>query len=304
MCAALAGGSLVASCSTPNQDNPVSGKYGSAITHAGEGEFTFSGYQPLADQPVKVWYLAPPRDVAQAEILIVIPGTGRDAEEYRADWVTQVRDRNVLLLVPEFSEDDFPGVSSYNLGNMVDEAGDPVPQAEWSFQLVEALFDHVVRDVGSQARTYAMFGHSAGAQFVHRFVEFMPSNRARVAIAANAGWYTMLDDAVRFPYGTKGSPLSEREMGPALRSNLIVLLGADDNDSSASNLRRDEDADAQGVNRLDRGVAFYQRARDAAKDHSLPFQWYLVVVPGVAHSRTDMAKVAAPLIFGGALRTS
>ena len=38
-----------------------------------------------------------------------------------------------------------------------------------------------------------MFGHSAGGQFVHRFVQFKPNSRVNYAISANAGWYTVPD---------------------------------------------------------------------------------------------------------------
>jgi hypothetical protein len=286
----------VSSCTLVNRFG--SEEYGKAITGPGEGAFTFTAYEPLADHPVKVRYVAPAHDVAHAQVVIIIPGTGRDARAYRDDWAGEVKDKNVLLLVPEFSEEEFPGVSSYNLGNMVDEDGHLVPAAQWSFQLVEAIFDYAVHDVGSDARTYALFGHSAGAQFVHRFIEFMPHNRARVAVAANAGWYTMPNDSVPFPYGLKASPSSENRLREALRSNFVVLLGADDIDTSATNLRTDAQANAQGPDRLDRGMAFYRRSRDVAEKHSFLFRWRLMVVPGVAHSHTDMAKVAAPLILG------
>ena len=52
-----------------------------------------------------------------------------------------------------------------------------------------------------------MFGHSAGAQFVHRFVMFAPGPNLRTAISANAGWYTTLEENVAFPYGLKDAPV-------------------------------------------------------------------------------------------------
>jgi hypothetical protein len=298
VCATLTAGSLLTACSLAGGgDRAADRPHGSAVTSSGEGTFTFTGYEPLADRPVEVRYAAPPHDLDTATILIVIPGTGRDAKEYRADWEAEARDRHMIVLVPEFTKDEFPGASSYNLGNMVDEDGEAVPEDRWSFRLIEALFDYVVKDVGSDQNSYALFGHSAGAQFIHRFVEFVPDNRVSVAVAANAGWYTMPDDRIAFPYGLKGSPSSERDLRGAFGTRLVVLLGADDIDPEATNLRRDEQADAQGTDRLDRGVTFYQRSRDVAEQHSLPFAWTLVVVPGIAHSHSDMAAAAAPLIL-------
>jgi poly(3-hydroxybutyrate) depolymerase len=265
----------------------------------GLGDFTFRGYAPLADRPVRIWYDAP-ADPSTAQILIVMHGQGRNAEGYRSDWHEQVASNNVLVLVPEFSDEYYPGTEGYNLGNMVDGDGDLQPEEEWSFHLVEALFDFVVRETGGRAVDFALFGHSAGAQFVHRFVEFMPAHRARIAVAANAGWYTTLDDSVPFPYGLDGAPSQQSVPKRAFASNLVILLGADDIETESDSLRRDSDSDVQGSNRLDRGMNFYRGSRTVAARDSLGFRWQLMVVPGIAHSHHDIAPLAAPLLIGDA----
>lgn len=287
--------SLLFACGPVGDNRPTAGE--DAMIEPGRGVFTFNGYPPLADRPVRVFYVAPPNP-SSAEILVVMHGLGRDGESYRADWEKLVEDRNVLVLVPEFSDELYPGSSSYNSGNVVDDNGDPRPQEQWSFHIVEALFDSVVRELGSDERDYALFGHSAGAQFVHRFVQFMPEHRARVAVAANAGWYTQPGDAEPFPYGLDGAPLKQGDLGSAFASNLVVLLGADDVDPDDESLRRDEQSDKQGRNRLERGFTFYRVSRETAAKESLPFRWRLNVVPGVAHSHGDAAAAAAPLLLG------
>jgi hypothetical protein len=276
----------------------ASGSYGESITGAGPGSFTFDSPALPGGDPVKVWYVAPEGGASSADILIVMHGTGRNGEEYRDDWTPLVRNRNVLVIVPEFSEDTYPGIS-YNMGNMVDENEKPQPEEEWSFRVVEDLFDHVVADVHSDATDYALFGHSAGAQFVHRFVEFAGSHRVRMAVAANAGWYTTMDDSVDFPYGLADSPSDEKDMGHALKTNFVLLLGADDIDAENDSLRRDAESDAQGTNRLERGLHFFLTSREMAAQRSLDFAWRMIVMPGVAHSHGDMAKVAAQLIEDG-----
>lgn len=267
-----------------------------SITATGNGDFSFEGPERFGDHPIRVWYNAPPGSLADARILIVMTGAQRDGEAYRADWVPLVAGQKTLLLVPEFSEKEYPGVSSYNLGGMVDRRGKLQPDDTWSFQLIELLFDHVVADIGSSATDYAIFGHSAGAQFVHRFVEFMPHSRARLAVAANAGWYTVPDDSIKFPYGTDGAPLASSDMEAAFSRRLIVMLGADDTDPNDESLQRDTRTDAQGKNRLLRGLSYYEAARIAAGT-SMPFNWQLVTVPGVAHSHQAMARAAAPYLL-------
>jgi poly(3-hydroxybutyrate) depolymerase len=258
--------------------------------------FTFNDYRPLKDRPVRVFYHAP-ADLDTAQILIVMHGVGRKAEEYRSDWRDVVEPRNVLVLVPEFSEEQYPGSESYALGNTVAPDGIPVPEDQWSFHVVEALFDYVVRDVRSNARDYALFGHSAGAQFVHRFVEFMPTHRAWIAVAANAGWYTVPDDSITFPYGLKEAP-SAVDLHRIFDTNLVVLLGADDIDTDAQSLRRSDESDEQGENRLERGLNFYRSSRNIAAQESIDFRWRLTVVPGISHSHADIAAAAAPFILG------
>jgi hypothetical protein len=269
------------------------------VIEPGVGDFVFDGYPPLSDRPVRVFYIAP-ADPATAEILVVMHGVGRDGAEYRSDWEGLVRNRNVLVLVPEFSTDHYPGSEFYNLGNVVDSEHEPVPRERWSFNVVEALFDFVRRDVGNGSQDYLMFGHSAGAQFVHRFVMFMPEHHVRLAVAANAGWYTMPDPSEPFPYGLKGSPMTAGGLASAFATNLVILLGTDDIDSSDDSLRRDERTDEQGRHRLARGFTFYRTAREVAAENGLPLRWQLQTVPGLAHEHRDAAAAAAPLLLRGA----
>lgn len=267
-----------------------------SITRSGNGDFRFDGPDSLSGSPVHVWYNAPPSNLATAQILIVMTGAHRDGEQYRADWVPLLAGRHTLLLVLEFSRDHYPDVAAYNLGGIVDSKGRPQPREMWSFNMVEAVFDHVVRDVGSTATHYAIFGHSAGAQFVHRFVEFMPESRAHIAVAANAGWYTVPDDTARFPYGIKRSPLTVKELAESFSRRLVVMLGADDVDPRDSSLQRDSQTDEQGENRLARGLNFYRSAREAAGD-AIPFHWQLITVPGVAHDHGGMARAAVSVLL-------
>lgn len=286
---------VLCSCAGPQPDR------GSAdsVIESGVGEFVFDGYPPLSDRPVRVFYIAP-ADPATAEILVVMHGVGRDGEEYRSDWEDLVDNRNVLVLVPEFSDDHYPGSEAYNLGNVVDGDHELVPRERWSFNVVEALFDFVRHDVGNSSQDYAMFGHSAGAQFVHRFVMFMPEHRVRVAVAANAGWYTMPDPSEPFPYGLDGSPMTTDGLRSAFAAHLVVLLGTDDIDPADDSLRRDERSDEQGRHRLERGFTFYQTAQKVADEKGLRLHWRLQTVPGLAHEHRDAAAAAAPVLLGGA----
>lgn len=268
------------------------------LVRPGLGVFTFAGYPPLADRPVQVYYSAP-ADPAHAKILIVMHGLSRDGKAHRDDWADLVGDRNVLVLVPEFTTQLYPDGGAYNIGNVVDASGSRQPPEQWTFHVVEALFDAVTAGLGSAEQDYALFGFSGGGQFVHRFVELMPRHRARVAIAANSGWYTMPDDGVPFPYGLGGAPVRSGELGPAFASNLVVLLGGTDTNPNDPSLKRDQRSDRQGSDRLTRGLTFYHTARELARSSSSDFRWRLQVVPGLGHSHPGAARAALPYVLEG-----
>ena len=267
------------------------------VRSPGPSSFSFDPSGALAGQRVTV-YVQAPEDCANATILVVMPGQNRNAQDYRADWQPMVAGRNVLVLVPEFAETDFPGPDEYNLGNLLRSDGKANPSDSWTYRIVEQLFDAVVADVGGHQAGYRIFGHSAGAQFVHRLLMLIPENRVTTAVVANAGWYTMPDDNVDFPYGLRGVPTDERDLRTTFAKDMVVLLGAEDTDPDSSSMRQDEPALAQGPYRLARGLTFYRSAADAAVQHGFQLRWRLVTVPGVAHDHTEMGRAAAAYLIG------
>lgn len=111
----------------------------------------------------------PEGDVSTMPVLFVMHGTLRNADTYRDNWVELADKYGVLIITPEFSDEDFPGSRSYNLGGMFDGEGNPVKEQYWAYSLIEPIFDNVQELVNSERETYDIFGHSAGAQFTHRF---------------------------------------------------------------------------------------------------------------------------------------
>lgn len=265
---------------------------------SGQGSFEFGGYGPYPDVAIDVFYAAPPSRLEDVPILIVMPGRGRNAEDYRDDWLDQARDHGALLLVPEFPDDVYSS-ADYNLGHLFDSDGDLVPAAEWTFAVVDALFDYVAEEISSNDRGFYLYGHSAGGQFVHRYILFMGDNRVIRAVSANSGWYTVPDSNVDFPYGLKGSPITdEAQLERLLDLPLTILLGTEDNDPGADGLRSDPGSDQQGATRLDRGFYFFRTGQRLAEDLDVPFGWHIEMVNGVGHSNADMVKEAAEVLFG------
>ena len=269
------------------------GRPAGAAETAVRGNFPFSS----GGHALTVWYYRPATATADAPVLFVIHGVGRNAEEYLNDWIEFAARKNFLLVVPEFSKTEFPGEEAFNSGNLFDAAGRPRPREQWSFSMIEPLFDALPGQLGVSRRDYLIYGHSAGAQFVQRFLYFVPEARATCAVAANAGWYMLPEFTTDFPYGLRGTPADEAALRVALARRLVVLLGESDTDPNHPSLRRTPEADAQGLYRFARGRYFFARARAAADVLHAPFNWTLVTVPGIEHSNRGMAASAARQLF-------
>lgn len=257
------------------------------------GRFVFSGWD---GPPLPVWYQLPEIVTPATRVVIVMHGVNRDADRYRDEWSGLARANGFILIVPEFGNADFPGSGGYNTGFFAEADGTPRPRSRWSFAAIEPLFDAVRQRFGTDVARYTLYGHSAGAQFVHRFVMFMPEARIERAITANAGWYTMPDPATPFPYGTRDAPITQQGLARALGKPLTVLLGTADTDTAHPDLRKTDEANRQGPHRLARGQRFYAEGQALAARLAAPFGWTIAFVPGVGHSNALMAQAAARLV--------
>ena len=76
-----------------------------------------------AGRKVKVWYHVPAGLAADAPVVFVMHGVKRNAEDYLNDWAPAAARKQFLLIVPEFSQAEFPGDEGYNYGNTVTKAG-------------------------------------------------------------------------------------------------------------------------------------------------------------------------------------
>lgn len=223
-------------------------------------------------------------------------GNSRDGDRYRDQWADLAAAGNFVVVAPEFPRPEFATANEYNLGNVFTAEGTKRPASSWSFAAIESLFNVVVSDLASDATGYTLYGHSAGSQFVHRFLYYMPDARVSQAIAANAGWYTLPEYDVQYPYGLLGAGVSENSLRAALSRNVTVLLGDQDIDTEGDSLRRTPEAMEQGPHRFARGQYFFERAVVSSENLGAEFNWQLVVVPGSDHDNAKMAIGAASLI--------
>jgi len=259
----------------------------------GKSSFMFVDAKGDPSRPIRVWLYAPSGCDLQCPLQFVMHGVQRNAETY-LDGVSPLADTGKFIAVaPEFSRKFYPQDKDYTLGGMTTGL-DP---ERWSFAVPEHLFDELKIRYGFTHLQYRLFGHSAGGQFVHRLHLFYPNHRANPIIAANPGWYTLLewgssDKRYQFPYTTLGSNITAEQARAALSRPFVLMLGRADTDPSDSSLNKSAGAMAQGSFRLARGDAFFANAQAAAKALDVTIAWSRAYVDGVGHDGARMAAAA------------
>jgi len=251
-------------------------------------------------KPVTVHVYRPAKMRPTSPVLFVMHGVRGNAGEYLDAWIPHADRHGVLLVAPQFSASRYQSSRVYQAGNVLDDRGRPHERREWVFGEIERIFDRVREATGNRSQRYFLYGHSAGAQFVHRMVMLMPEARFAAALAANAGSYTMSDFEVGYPFGLRGAPVDSEKLRTAFGRPLLLLLGEEDADPKDSHLPDAAPARRQGAHRLARGRAFFRRAEAVARELDARFVWRLETVPGVGHDHRQMAGAASRLLFGEA----
>jgi hypothetical protein len=247
--------------------------------------------------PMWVWYYRPAGLRATDRVLFVMHGVLRNADLYRDDCIRLAQEYRVLLLVPEFSRSLFPTNASYNYGNLEDEAGVALPSSHSSFAVIDRIFDEIRPLTPVQRDSFTIFGHSAGAQFVHRYLTLYAPTRVEASVSANAGSYLLPLSSEAYPFGIKDRGIGDNELKALFAQRHLISLGGLDNDPNAPHLPRDAAAERQGAHRFARGHHYFETAKAEAAKLNCPFNWTLTTVPGVGHEGGKMATAAAPLLF-------
>jgi predicted esterase len=223
---------------------------------------------------IPIYYHIP--ENTNTPIVIVFHGGGRNAKDYRNAMIAKADEYQFIVIVPEFSIENFPGGDGYNLGNVYDDGDNPSPnslnpETEWAFSLVEPIFSFMKKELINTSEKHHIIGHSAGAQFAHRLVMFTPNASSDKIVVSAAGWYTVPDFTIDFPYGFQESILENSTLNTLFSKEVYIQVGELDNNPNDGGLRRNNFADAQGVNRFQRAYHFYNEAKELAAENKIPF---------------------------------
>ncbi|MCL4801739.1 MAG: alpha/beta hydrolase [Burkholderiales bacterium] len=250
------------------------------------------------DRPVTVHAYRAPGHAPGKPCVLVQHGMGRNGDEYRDFWIAAADRHGLLILATTFADDAWPGPEHYNNGAVLTEDGAVRPPGRRAYDIPGRVLA-AARAAGlTDGRDVRLFGHSAGAQFVHRLVASGAAAPA-VLIAANAGWYTLPTLDRPFPEGLGGIGLGEDDLARFLAAPLHVLAGDADTETAGPSLPAHPAALAQGPHRFARARAFVAAGGAAAASRGLACAWRLTVVPGIGHDGAAMSRVAAGLWFDG-----
>lgn len=270
----------------------------------GHGAFEVDG---ISRGPMTIYTYRPPAASSSSPIWVVLPGARRDAHrnlafDYYDTWRPLAEQYGAILLVPEFTEEKWPGSWAYNMGNVRSRSLQPKPWRQTAFYVVEEAFRRAAGSLGSHRRKFSIFGHGAGGQFIQHYVLHSGCRMIDRAVAANPGWFMLPDYEFKFPFGLRGAPIGDDTLRNAFACNLTLLLGTAD--VNYARLRNDPAALAQGRTRYERGLFFYERSRAVAARLGARFNWRLREVPGVGHESARMSPAAAAILAGAAVAAS
>ncbi len=274
------------------------------LTANSTGSFVFTPSGPLGNQPVEVFYHIPDGDITSMPIVFSFHGAARNGDDYRNYWINMANDNNFMVFAPEFTSQNYPGLGdNYLMGNIFDDGDNPSPSTfnnpnEWTFSVIDPIFNQIKADINGTQQAYNAWGHSGGAQFLHRFLLYMPNSQLDVAVCSNAGWYTVPENSVSFPYGIENGQLPNSDLVSAFSKKLIVHLGQNDTDPNSPGLRHNGVVDnQQGSHRLERGQYFFNTSQTESQNLNATFNWEKHEVPNVGHDAQLMANDALPYVM-------
>ena len=150
-------------------------------------EITFSYW----DKPDSTVYFSTPESIDEnTKIIFVMHGASRTARKYLNDWLPLAKNRNVVLIAPEFSKESYP---EYVYLMMATERGKLLQdQSLYLTDSLGLLFDFFKAKLKLSTENFRLYGHSGGSQFVNRYLLLSEEKRIEKAAMANAGFYTCL----------------------------------------------------------------------------------------------------------------
>ena len=235
----------------------------------------------VAEPPAGCHLFLPDSVNPTTPLLVCVHGISRNAEEHLRGFAPIAAAHGVAVMAPVFAPVPFPDYQ--RLGRQGKGLRADI--------VLQSMLQRLARQVGLAADRIYLFGHSGGAQFVHRYAMAYPAQVARYVVSA-AGWYTLPDPTLAYPFGTgtnAGLPGIAFDPPAFLRVPGAVLVGTQDRRRGVT-LRKAQLLDAtQGRTRIERAERWVAAMNAAAAVRDLLPPLSLELVPGAGHRFGEMA---------------
>ena len=247
------------------------------------------------DKPdVEIFYITPEIINKDTKVIFVIHGNSRNAEDYLSAWIPHVTNKNVIVAAPQFRKIDF---RYFFLLEMAESSGKVnSDKDEYINNSISLFFNYLKSKFSLSTETYSMFGHSAGAQFTHRYMLLSMDNRISNTVIANAGWYTFITDD-EFPYGINNSPIniSNEQIKWFMSKKANLLIGSDD--IGFKSVNSSKGANLQGLTRVDRAANYFDSLIMNAESRGYALRWNYKVLERVDHDYKKVTPYAAQILL-------
>jgi pimeloyl-ACP methyl ester carboxylesterase len=211
--------------------------------------------------------------------LVTVHGTLGNPKTYADAAIEDAEKHNLIVLAPHFDYGQYSWFGEFNL-----RRGKTRPD----LRIVQIVAD-LSGVAKADPRKMLMFGHSEGAQLVHRFLLVHP-HRVERAVAAACGKFVEPDPGKPFPIGTGPNPLAADLGTPnfadLVKTPLAIMVGTADDKSHRFGAER-----------------FVKSVQQYAADHGLKSQVIFESVPGGEHNALDNWNQARGFLFPQSTKT-
>ena len=243
---------------------------------------------------VEIYYISPDVIDENTKVIFVIHGNTRNAEDYLSEWRPYIAKKNVIVVAPKFTKESF---KYFALLEMAQSSGKVNrDESEYINNSISLIFNFIKSKFSLNTQTYSMFGHSAGAQFTHRYMLLSGDKRISSAVIANAGWYTFISTA-EFPYGIKNAPIKifSDHIRWYTASKVNLLIGSDD--VGFKSLNTSKGAQIQGINRFERANNYFNTLIKEAEKNKYVLRWNFKVLDDTDHDYKKITPIAADILL-------
>jgi pimeloyl-ACP methyl ester carboxylesterase len=236
------------------------------------------------------------------EILVLVHGTPIDgtaeenAEFYVNSWKVFAEEHDYILIAPAFNQEDFSSrYGDHAMSGYRGLFGREIGADEWVIRLAEA-FQSAAELSNAQ---YNLYGHSAGGQFVGRFLVMHPE-KINKAVITSAATYPQPDINIKWPFGmgelhtniewdeNKSNRVDiipdTQNWLDATQVHLTVIVGLNDKEEIPLELIPGQ----KGTTRFTIARNWVKDMNTFAELNGVESQFKIELIPGIGHSMSGL----------------